>query len=413
MVEYFVTAPCATLGQGAEDYTEQALIAVTAGGGQPAAYHYLGRYDCIETAVSDYLNEFELQASLYSSTLPSRGLLKRDNRRLLELSRHIRKLILDPLGIDLAQTSNLIICPDGCLNKVPFEAIAAESPDNTDVFMGELVGIQYARSTTDLTSHVARQPVPEKLRQSNQPTATTFVLTNPHGEAAHETTLFQSRPSTLSTDIGVAHFADIQVTNTLGNIDNFPTDLKDIHWIHGDKATEDRLLEMQDVPYCIIAAHGIHNPASTTHDLPFGDSAMLLLEGHCEEQPRPSALNNDGLATAYEVSALDLSDTRLVVLACCSSAMGQQKVGMGSASMRLAFQLAGAHNVVSARWEIPTNQSVDQIRRFLGVIETEAPIGQTFSAAQRDYIHDLRGQLGVAHPYYWAGLHCYVSYSSN
>lgn len=60
----------------------------------------------------------------------------------------------------------------------------------------------------------------------------------------------------------------------------------------------------------------------------------------------------EGLLTAQEAAALDLSACYLVTLSACESSLGVRQAGDGLASLRAAFHSAGARFVVASLWNV-------------------------------------------------------------
>jgi tetratricopeptide (TPR) repeat protein/CHAT domain-containing protein len=74
----------------------------------------------------------------------------------------------------------------------------------------------------------------------------------------------------------------------------------------------------------------------------------------------------DGILTAEDVSALDLTGTRLVVLSACETGLGEQERGEGVFGLRRAFVLAGAQTLVMSLWKVPDKPTLALMTRYYG-----------------------------------------------
>ena len=396
-IEYFQTTPIDGIGPNGEDYSVPSIVAVVVPIDGPPVYTYLCTVSECEQKVMAYRMLLSEQSKYYDGTTPSRALLSRDELALAKVGRDLRKQILDPLLEDLDSTKMLSIAPDGCLHLVPFAALPTRDT-NTLQYLAEATNLQYVRSATDLLPHITRTP--NDTGRVAVVSAPTLSFTASRNSTADDTS------TTLVAELDTQDLAEIDETNTLGDPGVWPLTTNSHSHATGTDANESAVAHAEGAQFLAIGAHAVHDERLMARDSPFGDSAILLAPS---TNPTHERVNGDGILSAYEISLLDFNSLELAVLACCSSAVGPIETGMGTASIRLAFQLAGAHNVVAAQWEIPTAASIQQLTEFTGLIAETERIPIAFSNAQRRTIGELRDTIGSAHPFYWAALHCYTS----
>jgi CHAT domain-containing protein len=112
----------------------------------------------------------------------------------------------------------------------------------------------------------------------------------------------------------------------------------------------------------------------------------------------------DGILTAYEVSALNLVGTDLAVLSACETGVGDVRNGEGVFGLRRAFQHAGTRSLLMTLWKIPDDQTLELITSFYEEWLGGASKKQALRRAVLKQIAALRSRFGVAHPYFWGGF---------
>ena len=135
----------------------------------------------------------------------------------------------------------------------------------------------------------------------------------------------------------------------------------------------------------------------------------LLLSGlaFAGANQRASARSSqeDGILTAEEVSAINLTGVDWVVLSACDTGKGRIQAGEGVLGLRRAFQIAGARAVIMSLWAVEDESA----RQWMDALY-RARISEGLDAADAAAKADLsvlrwrRAQARGTDPFYWAAF---------
>jgi hypothetical protein len=117
---------------------------------------------------------------------------------------------------------------------------------------------------------------------------------------------------------------------------------------------------------CEGSAAGVQPGVSYFDENPLLLSGLFFAGANLHGEGSDDAGAEDGILTAYEVSALDLEGTELVVLSACETGLGEVAEGEGVYGLRLAFQMAGARTVVSALWPVSDEATAVMMGQLYG-----------------------------------------------
>lgn len=126
-------------------------------------------------------------------------------------------------------------------------------------------------------------------------------------------------------------------------------------------------------------------------------SGLLLADANSSLNFNNSPALVDGVLTAEEISWMDFSNTQLVVLSACETAIGQSfQEGFGG--LIRAFKMAGVQHVIASLWKVPDEATADLMVLFYkNLISGLEPHGSLIRA-QREM------SLRYPDPYYWAAF---------
>ncbi|MBF0311656.1 MAG: CHAT domain-containing protein, partial [Magnetococcales bacterium] len=110
--------------------------------------------------------------------------------------------------------------------------------------------------------------------------------------------------------------------------------------------------------------------------------------------------NNDGVLTALEVLALDLTGTRLTVLSACETGLGEIHEGEGVYGLRRSFQEAGSEAVIASLWEV----SDAGTQALMTGLYKGLMAGKTPHDALREARQELMDSKEWGYPYIWSAF---------
>lgn len=160
-----------------------------------------------------------------------------------------------------------------------------------------------------------------------------------------------------------------------------------------------------------VATHGFFADAcpaweadSTSEDNPLL-GAGLVLAGANLPIAKGSATGQDGILTADEIAAVDLSGVETAVLSGCETGVGVVRAGEGVFGLRRAFEIAGVRTLVLSLWPVTDRAARAWTTRFY---ESRLLGGADAAAAARDasraVLQARRDSGESTDPIYWAAF---------
>ena len=278
--------------------------------------------------------------------------------------------LLRPLGSDLDGVERLIIVRDGVLRRLPFALLVTEwEKRRVDP---QLLFAQYAGCRFLIEDYAIRYlPAASLLTLQRSPSgppesADILALADPAPLPAGATPL----PGALR---------ELGLGATLPD-DSAP--------LFGARATEEAFKARAGSAGLLhLASHGELDDWRPAY------SRIALAPGGGE----------DGWLHAYEVEALELQAT-LVVLSACDT-LGTAGRGEGLLGLTRAFLRAGAGSVMAAGWSVDDSATAALVGRFRESYAEGVSAPEALRGAQLALIHaEPREGVAWVHPFFWAGF---------
>jgi CHAT domain-containing protein len=334
--------------------TSQRSAGRPAGGPEPLIVEYAALPSRLVIFVADRGRVSAVQQDVAREALTrtvdllTQSALTNDNAKFRRAAAVLYGFLIAPVGDQIVAGRELVFVPDATLRAVPFSALV----DPTGRFLVETHALVVAPSAAVFLRLAA---------SSRSPDQTTRLL-------------IISGPVAIGGDPG-------QLSNAKRESDAVAESYSDVSRLLARDSRPDELAA-QAARADVI--HFVGHAGSS-------DSGATLLTS-----PRAGA---EGQLDVRAIAALRLPRTRVVVLAACSTARGEERGQEGSISVARAFLAAGVPSVVATLWPIDDTQAADFFPRLHQQLARGVSPAQALRAAQLESIHGRSLPLAI-----WAAV---------
>jgi CHAT domain-containing protein len=332
------------------------------------------------------------------------------NQKLQSNGDTLYKLIWKPLEKYLSKINVVYYAPAGFLHRIAFQAL----PVNSSQFLIDKYRMNQMLSTRSVALPQATVQKPSQINtwgniqydfeknsegrnyQSTQKSTGTAIHTSA-GYINDTTKLFGYKwPRLYATKIEM---------DTIKKI--FTNAGIDVSALTDTFATEEafKSLDAKGPQVLHIATHGFFWPANdklnnifTAQRDPMFRSGLVLARGNAIwANQKIIAGKDDGILTSYEIAQMDLSNTDLVVLSACETALGDLESNEGVIGLQRAFKLAGVKQIIMSLWRVSDKQTAELMSLFY----SNWLQGQSIREALRSAQLYMKAKYP---PYDWAGF---------
>ncbi len=281
------------------------------------------------------------------------------------------KLIWKPLEKYLSEINTIYYAPAGLLNRIAFQALPVDSS-------------HFLIDKYHLNQMLSTRSVPMPAITIQKPSAI-----NIWGDIQYENKKYNSAtqlPELSQSGVNAYHFDTSKLpflnwSSLYGTRLEIDTIQKiftqagiQVDIIRDTFATEQTFknLDGKSPQVLHIATHGFFWPVKNKYNYGFTmqDDPMfrsgLVLAGSNEIWTNKKIISgkDDGILTSYEIAQMDLSNTDLVIISACETALGDLQNNEGVIGLQRAFKLAGVKQIVISLWSVPDMETAELMSLF-------------------------------------------------
>ncbi len=310
-------------------------------------------------------------------------------------------LLIAPASKQLAGKRRLIVCPDGPLWGLPFQALMSKTgKENNDTFLVQQFEVDYGYSATAVQAALRLKSDPHRPKPSN----TLLACANPAfgdlTQGAKNTTDADGRPIDLGSRavFGIGRDGLAPLPRTQEEADAlrkyFPGSAPDVKILTGKDAQKATVMaEASQYRYLHFATHGVFNAAA-----PLLSCIVLAQPTKRTGSDATAEASEDQFLTARDFFDLNLS-ADMVVLSACNTAQGERQAGEGVMGLTWALFVAGVPSEVVSQWSVNDESTTKLMQNFYAnLTQQKTAKGAALRKAALKLMQDKTHQ----HPFYWA-----------
>ena len=324
---------------------------------------------------------------------PSQDFTKLNQKTKRILAQIYQKAIEKPLGHIIKDKEKLIISPDGALRLIPFEALYDAKEEKYLIQTKQITYIPSGKEVVRLynygTQSADRQAIifanPDYDKGIEKETKEPDLITVAKSRSILINTLRDK--NIMFTVLPWTEKEAEAIDNTLKQVEY------KVEEYTKDKATEENLLNTQNVKILHIATHGafINDPEIKNPML----KALIALAGANKSIKEGK---DYGILTALKLSGMNLKGTELVVLSACETGILDPASTEGVSALTKAFILAGSKNVVMSLWKVSDKETKELMEMFYKAQIENASYPEALRKSKIEMIKQDK------HPYFWASF---------
>lgn len=349
---------------------------------------------------------------------------RRINRRLNGPGSRLREIVWDPIAGAAGDVDTIFLVPDGALHGVDLKALPAPAGGYLVERRPAVHHLGSARDLVRLSEAGSRKNGHGALvlgAPDFDAASTARLARLPQGPAG---TAYRGKPSSCRSLWETRWSPLPRSAREARRVDHLVAADGPVVLLTGAAASEERFKrEAPGKSLLHLATHGFFlqeqcasSPAKSESRAPAAATASgeaasenpllqsgLVLAG-ANHLPEADERGEDGILTAEELAALDLSGVDLAVLSACDTGRGAVELGEGVFGLRRAIELAEVRSVVMSLWRVPDRQALDWMTTFYGKRARGRPLLAAAQEASLASLKALRDQDRPTHPYLWAGF---------
>lgn len=341
----------------------------------------------------DLFEERLLDSLLHKSYTPAPAVTGSGKRGVVKLAKNgnpdhaLYNLVWAPLDSRLKPYKKIYIAASGQLNRISFASLAVDSVQ----LLSDVYQLQQISSSATIAQPSFRWSSSAGIALYG---AVDYNLDS--GKTTEATVLFDYLPGTARE---IDSIAALLPAGTAGRLysGRAASELNFKNNASGGSA---------DVIH--IATHGFYIPkkdgvytASSALDKIFAavsdpllrsGLAMAGANGLIKGGGAVDPAQEDGILTAYEIANMNLSNTRLVVLSACETALGDIDGSEGVYGLQRAFKMAGVQHIIMSLWAVPDEETVSFMKIFYTRLLDGSSIEDAFYDTQTLFKNNYKTQ---------------------